>query len=173
VKQGEAHAAACAVRARKHAAGPEHASHLCEQPVLRLGARYVVEHREAGGAAERAVAERHARAITLYDLDTFAEPLSQRASQRRVHLQCRQPGGAGGQGLGGGAEARPHFQDVVAELHTVERGRHEILADVPLPGLAAAVPVVRPVHSGERLRRSHADCRPARGAASFGTPRSG
>ena len=54
-------------RCHERPARAHHAAHLAEQAVLLLPGRDVVEHREAGRAAERVVGERQARPVSLHD----------------------------------------------------------------------------------------------------------
>ena len=150
--QREPHPAAGAVRARERGTGTQHPANLGEEAILGVGGGHVVEHREAGGAAEAGVLERHVRAVALHDLHSPAHPLAQRTGEHRIDLQRREPPGPGGQHLGGRPEARAHLEHVRAQVHVGDGLRHQVLAHVALPSLAVAVPVVEAVHSSRRWR---------------------
>jgi hypothetical protein len=110
----------------------------------------VVEHREAGGAAEAGVLERHVRAVTLHYLHSRAHPLAKRPGEHRIDLQRGDPPGPGGEHLGSRPEARAHLQHLGAQVHVGGGLRHQVLADVALPSLAVAVPVVEAIHASDR-----------------------
>ena len=68
-----------------------------------------------------------------------------------VELERREVGRAPGEQLRRAPEARADLENVVAEPEAVDRGRHQVLAHVTLPGVAVAVPVVQAVHSARIL----------------------
>ena len=129
------------------AAGTQHPADLGEEAVLGFRGGHVVEHREAGGAAEDCVLERHRGAIALHDLHALAEARAERAGEERG--RARAPSDAPSRAAStsvAGPKPGPTSSTSSPRSCPVQRERHELLAHVSLPGLAVAVPVVQAVH---------------------------
>jgi len=91
-------------------------------------------------------------AVAVHDLDLPAEAVAKRGRQAPIDLEGGYVGGPLCQRLGGGSEAGAYLEHSRAQLDTFEGGRNQVLANVALPGLAAAVSVVQAVQGKARGR---------------------
>jgi hypothetical protein len=147
VQQCETDAPAEAVGTRERRAAAQHSVDLSEKPVLSVGGRDVMKHREARRSAESTVGKRHRRGVAADNIHPVNEALAQRAREFRVDLQRGEPTCGAGEHLRRRPEARAHLEDGVTQLQALERRWDKVLAHMALPRLTCAVPMVGPVHA--------------------------
>src|SRR5690348_8309690 len=115
------HPAIRAVDAGKHAARPEDAADLPEEPVLELNGRNVVEHGEGHGAGKRMILKRQGGAVASYDAHVgAAHPRGQRVRQLAVNFnggKLREPPA---QPVRREAGAGTNLKQIVAQINAID-----------------------------------------------------
>lgn len=136
------------------AAGAQDPERLREDPVLQLGARHVVQHREADDRVVRRVRQRHVRPVRVHDPGPLAPGDVQQPGGLRVDLDGGQVGHLFDEDTQVGAVTRPDLQDVRAQFDPVERPGQQSFPGLECPLLGTADPLVHLIH------RHTADARP-------------